>query len=119
MYGNSKVYGNALVGGNAEVFGNAEVYCNALVGGNAEVFGNALVGGNAEVLGNALVGDSSLMFGSVKTPQLAKNEESCSLKRLSEKLENGLDNFASNEPPYSLKQLHNLSLKLRSLVGGQ
>ena len=69
VYGDARVYGNAMVCDNAEVYGNAEVYddamvCNnARVYGNAEVYGNARVYGNVEVCGNARVCDNAEVYG--------------------------------------------------------
>ena len=53
VFGNAKVYDNAMICRNARVFGNAEVYGNAKVYGNAVVCDEAKVYGLAEVYGNA------------------------------------------------------------------
>lgn len=40
VYGDARVYGNALVSDNARVYGDARVFGDALVSGNARVFGD-------------------------------------------------------------------------------
>ena len=71
VYGNARVYGDALVSGNAHVYGNAWVSGNARVSGNAHVYGNAWVSGNARVSGNAWVSDNDdlIWFSKVGTEQ--------------------------------------------------
>ena len=59
VYGDARVYGNALVCDNARVYGNALVCDNARVYGNALVCGNALVYGDARVSGDARVCDNA------------------------------------------------------------
>ena len=61
VYGNARVYGDALVYDNARVYGNAWVYGDAQVSGDALVYGNAWVYGDAQVYGNAWVyGDAQV-----------------------------------------------------------
>lgn len=57
VFGNAKVYDNALVSGNAWVYGNARVFGAAMVYDNAFVSSNARVFGAARVYGAALVSD--------------------------------------------------------------
>ena len=51
VYGNARVYGDALVFENARVYGDAQVYGDARVYGDAQVCENALVYGNAVITG--------------------------------------------------------------------
>ena len=61
VYGNAMVYGDARVYGNAMVYGNAQVYGNAWVFGDAEIYDNVRVYGNAEVFGNVHIkGDADI-----------------------------------------------------------
>jgi carbonic anhydrase/acetyltransferase-like protein (isoleucine patch superfamily) len=72
VYGNAKVFDNALVSGDAWVYDNALVCGNARVSeyarvfGNAWVSGNALVSGKAWVCGNALVSGNARVYGKVE-----------------------------------------------------
>lgn len=50
LFGNTLVYGNALVSGDARVSGNARVYGDALVSGNARVYGDAIIEKTADYL---------------------------------------------------------------------
>lgn len=61
VFGNAKVFDNALVCGDARVFGNAKVLDNALVYGDARVYGSARVEDYAKVFGNALVSGDALI----------------------------------------------------------
>ena len=63
VFGNAKVYDNAMICRNARVFGNAEVYGNAKVYGNAVVCDEAKVYGLAEVYGNADVSHEAEVYG--------------------------------------------------------
>ena len=72
IYGNTRIYGNALVENNAKIYGNARVWDtakvlnNAKVYGNAKIEGNARVAGQAQVYGNAKVNENGMVGGSVK-----------------------------------------------------
>ena len=69
VFGNARVYDDAMVSGDAGVFGdtwvydNARVFGDAVVSDNARAFGNAWVYGNAWVSGNAVVSDNARAFG--------------------------------------------------------
>jgi carbonic anhydrase/acetyltransferase-like protein (isoleucine patch superfamily) len=63
VFGDAKVFDNALVSDNAEVFGKAKVFDNALVYGNAKVSDNAVVYGEALVCGKAKVFGDAKVFG--------------------------------------------------------
>jgi carbonic anhydrase/acetyltransferase-like protein (isoleucine patch superfamily) len=69
VYGNAKVYGDAIVYGNALVSGNAWVYGNAEVYGNAKVYGDAIVYGNAKVYGDAIVYGNAKVYGDIEEPK--------------------------------------------------
>ena len=55
VYGDAKVYYNAVISNDAKVYGNALVYEDAKVFGNAKVYERASVSGRAMVYGNAKV----------------------------------------------------------------
>ena len=59
VYGDAKVYGDAVVCGDAMVWGNADICGDAKVYGDADIYGNAKVCGNAEIYGNAKIGSNS------------------------------------------------------------
>ena len=66
VFGNAKVYADAIVYGNAQVFGNAQVYGQSLVYGNAQVYGNAwiynksYIHDNGKVYGDAKIQDAQV-----------------------------------------------------------
>ena len=84
VYGNARVYNNAVVYDNAkvcnyanvfeyaEVCGNAVVYCEAKVYGNAMVYGNAKVYHYADVYGNAQVYDNASVCDNAQVYDNAK-----------------------------------------------
>ena len=69
IFGNAKVYGDALVCGDACVRYNAEVY------DNAEVYGDACVKYNAEVYGNAEVYDYTKVCGGAAPSGKSTNKQ--------------------------------------------
>lgn len=58
--------GNCWIYGEARVFGDALVYENARVSGDAQVFGSALVSGDALVFGTAWVFESARVSGDAR-----------------------------------------------------
>ena len=90
VYGDAKIYDNAIVTGkavvydHAEVYGNASVYYEAYVSGYVEVYNNARVCGNAcvwayakiygnaKVYGDACVYDHARVYGNVEVYGKAK-----------------------------------------------
>ena len=89
VFGNAKVYDDAILTRNAMVYGNAKVYESALICGaaivcdNAEVFGhtfvyeyglvkdNAKVQGHASVSDKAIVSENAEVYGSAKVTNYA------------------------------------------------
>ncbi|MBU3137562.1 hypothetical protein KPL39_14955 [Clostridium gasigenes] len=63
VYGNAQVYGDADISGGNQIYGNAQVYGNAKVYTSAQVYGNAKVHGNAEIAGDAQVYGDADIFG--------------------------------------------------------
>ena len=66
VYDNARVYGDAQVSGDARVYDNARVYGDAQVSGDARVYDNALVCGNARVYDNARVYGDAWVYGNAR-----------------------------------------------------
>lgn len=66
VYGNARVYDNALVYGNAQICDIAWVYENARVFGDAQVLENAQVYGNAMVYKDAQIFENAKVFGNAQ-----------------------------------------------------
>ena len=66
VYDNARVYGDAQVSGDARVYDNARVYGDAWVYGDARVYDNALVCGNARVYDNARVYGDAWVYGNAR-----------------------------------------------------
>ncbi|MCR5201894.1 MAG: hypothetical protein K6D02_02195 [Lachnospiraceae bacterium] len=68
VYGNAKIYDDALIGGNAKIYDNAIITDNAFIYGNAEVRGNAKIFDNAEIYdsanisGNVIICDNAEVY---------------------------------------------------------
>ena len=66
VYGDAMVFGNARIFGNAKVSGNARVYDDAWVSGDANIFGYAEVSGDTWVYGDAKVYGNTRVYGNAE-----------------------------------------------------
>jgi hypothetical protein len=58
VYGNARIFDDALVQGDARVYGNALIFDKAQVSDCARIYGNTLVCGNAKICGYARIYDN-------------------------------------------------------------
>lgn len=63
IYGNAKVYNDAIVGYDALVYDNAEVFDNAVIWRNAKIFDDVIICNSARVDGDAEVFKYAKVFG--------------------------------------------------------
>lgn len=66
VYGNARVYGNAIVGDEAIVYGNAIVYGDAMICDKAIVSGDTRVSGYTIVYDNAMICDNAVVSGDAR-----------------------------------------------------
>ena len=72
VYGNAKVYDDAIISGFSNVYGDAEVYGNAVVSEYVSVFGQAKIYGNAKVNGDVVVKDAAQVLGYAQVERFAE-----------------------------------------------
>lgn len=72
VYGNAKVYDNAIISGFSNVYDEAEVFGNAVVSAYVSVFDQAKIYGNAEVTNDAVVKNEAQVLGYAKVERFAE-----------------------------------------------
>lgn len=72
VYGNAKVYDNAIISGFSNVYDESEVFGNAVVSAYVSVFDQAKIYGNAEVTNDAVVKNEAQVFGYAKVERFAE-----------------------------------------------
>lgn len=72
VYGNAKVYDNAIISGFSNVYDEAEVFGNAVVSAYVSVFDQAKIYGNAEVTNDAVVKNWAQVLGYAKVERFAE-----------------------------------------------
>ncbi|MGQ8870314.1 transferase [Myroides sp. TSA_177.3] len=72
VYGNARVYDNAIISGFSNVYDGAEVFGNAVVSAYVSVFDEAKIYGNAEVTNDAVVKNEAQVFGYAKVERFAE-----------------------------------------------
>ncbi|MCS4239884.1 carbonic anhydrase/acetyltransferase-like protein (isoleucine patch superfamily) [Myroides gitamensis] len=72
VYGNAKVYDNAIISGFSNVYDEAEVFGNAVVSAYVSVFDQAKIYGNAEVTNDAVVKNKAQVLGYAQVERFAE-----------------------------------------------